>query len=85
VLWVLVGMREVRRGFRDLRRQQRILIPAELPLAGAAPTGEVFPLVSAPGMTRAHRPDCLLLRGKNVLPVPVDDARPRCGVCASDA
>ena len=86
VLWILVGMREVRRGFRDLRRQQRILIPSDVQVARPeATTGEVLVLVSALGMERAHRPDCLLLRGKNAVPVPVGDDRPRCGVCAADA
>jgi hypothetical protein len=86
VLWILVGMREVRRGFRDLRRQQRLMSPVEpVPARAAAATGEVLVLVSAPGMTRAHRPDCLLLRGKTVTAVPLGDNRPRCGVCADDA
>jgi hypothetical protein len=78
-LWILVGLREVRRGFRDLRRdQQRILNLADL--APVATIAEVLTLVSAPGMERAHRPDCLLLRGKTT--APVTDDRPRCGVCA---
>ncbi|HEY2832768.1 MAG TPA: hypothetical protein VGJ14_10115 [Sporichthyaceae bacterium] len=83
VLWILVGMREVRRGFRDLRRQQRLLSPELAPARIDAPTGEVLILVSAAGMTRAHHPDCLLLRGKNAVPLPVGDDRPRCGVCAA--
>jgi hypothetical protein len=81
VLWILVGMREVRRGFRDLRRQQRMLSSGEPgPVPTVAPTGAVLTLVSGAGMTRAHRPDCLLLRGKAT--APVADDRPRCGVCA---
>ena len=78
VLWILVGMREVRRGFRDLRRQQRLMSPELTTVRSATPIVEV--LVSAAGMTRAHRPDCLLLRGKQA--VPVADDRPRCGVCS---
>jgi hypothetical protein len=78
VLWILVGMREVRRGFRDLRReQQRILRFARV--GPTVETAEAPTLVSAAGMTRAHRPDCLLLRGKHT--APVHDDRPRCGVC----
>ncbi|HEY3605165.1 MAG TPA: hypothetical protein VGL04_10865 [Sporichthyaceae bacterium] len=78
-LWILVGLREVRRGFRDLRRdQQRILGLSDL--APVSVVTEVLTLVSAPGMERAHRPDCLLLRGKQT--GPVSDDRPRCGVCS---
>ena len=81
VLWLLVGLREVRRGFRDLRHdQERILGLADL--APVVRAGGPVTLVSAPGMQRAHRPDCLLLRGKSVTPLPVFDDRPRCGVCA---
>jgi hypothetical protein len=79
VLWILVGLREVRRGFRDLRRdQQRVLRFVDL--GSTAVSTETTALVSAPGMTRAHRPDCLLLRGKQTAPVTGD--LPRCGVCA---
>jgi len=84
VLWLLIGLREVRRGFRDLRYdQQRILGLADLaPVVRAAVAGGGVTLVGAPGMQRAHRPDCLLLRGKSVTPLPVFDDLPRCGVCA---
>jgi hypothetical protein len=84
VLWLLVGLREVRRGFRDLRRDQQSILSLDdlAPMPTASASGAAVRLVSAPGMQRAHRPDCLLLRGKSVVPVPVFDDRPRCGVCA---
>lgn len=94
-LYLLRGLRCVRQGFRDLRRDQRVLLglPRVSPSAGAAAapattsdvTGPVSSVtyVSAPEMTRAHRPDCLLMRGKQATPVPAAevDRYPRCGVC----
>ncbi|HUR75361.1 MAG TPA: hypothetical protein VMZ00_13865 [Sporichthya sp.] len=88
-LWVLIGLRRVRHGFRDLRRDQRAalgLTRVRTVSAGddsAAPAGG--PLVTAGQMTRVHRPDCLLLRGKPVVPVaPAEIGNyGRCGVCNS--
>lgn len=86
-LWVLIGLRRVRRGFRELRRDQRAALglsrsrtaPVE---TAAAPTDE---LVTAGQMTRAPRPTCLLLRGKPAVPVPAPELANygRCGVCNS--
>jgi hypothetical protein len=83
VVWLLIGLREVRRGFRDLRRDQRMMLGVSEALL-ARPTLVVGPgaWVAAAGMTRAHRPDCLLLRGKSTSPLPAGDPRPRCGVCS---
>lgn len=88
-LWVLIGLRRVRQGFRDLRRDQRAAFGLTRTRAAAAAdeTGPVATgaLVTAHQMTRAHRPDCILLRGKQVVPVPADEAGSygRCGVCNS--
>lgn len=86
-LWVLIGMRRVRQGFRDLRRDQRAALGLTRVRAGAAAgVPEVDgALVTAGQMTRAHRADCLLLRGKQVVPVPLADLAKygRCGVCNS--
>ncbi|MBA3744182.1 hypothetical protein [Sporichthya sp.] len=86
-LWVLIGLRRVRHGFRDLRRDQRTALGLTRSRAtavetDAAPTGE---LVTTGQMTRAHRPDCLLLRGKQAVPVPAAERANygRCGVCNS--
>jgi hypothetical protein len=89
-LWVLIGLRRVRQGFRDLRRDQRTALGLTRVRTGAvaatiAETSDVQ-LVTAGQMTRAHRPDCLLLRGKQAVPVlPAEAAKyGRCGVCASE-
>lgn len=87
-LWVLIGLRRVRQGFRDLRRDQRVALG--LTRSRTARSTEADPvrtdqLVTSGQMTRAHRPDCLLLRGKQVVAVaPGDvDKYSRCGVCNS--
>lgn len=85
VSWITAGMREVRHGFRDLGVDKNMVF--ELARAGAA--GGLTDLtprrVSGPGMTRAHRPDCPLVRGKAVVPVAAKDATrlADCGVCLS--
>jgi len=86
VLWLLVGLREVRRGFRDLRRDQRMMLGLSEALLERESAGapRLDRWVSAPGMTRAHRPECLLMRGKTPEPVPAGDPRPRCGVCTDE-
>jgi hypothetical protein len=85
-IFVLLGMRRVRQGFRDLRRDQRALGLTRRRGAGA-PNEPVVDgaLVTAPQMTRVHRPNCILLRGKAAAPVPVADLDNygRCGVCNS--
>ena len=87
LMWVLIGLRRVRHGFRDLRRDQRSSLGltrgrSTAVETTAAPAGE---LVTAGQMTRAHRPDCLLLRGKKTIPVPTAEVGTygRCGVCNS--
>jgi hypothetical protein len=86
-LWVLIGMRRVRQGFRDLRRDQRAALGlTRVRAAGAAddPAADGT-LVTAGQMTRLHRADCILLRGKAAQPVPATDVDSygRCGVCNS--
>ena len=84
VTWLVTGFREVRHGIRDLDLDKqavfdlrdRVSISADLD----SPQGG---LVTAEGMSRVHRPDCLLVRGKSVQRVPNDrppGSRP-CGVC----
>ncbi len=96
VLWILIGLRRVRHGFRDLRRDQRAALGLSRVRGSAADrraadsadetgpiaTGE---LVTSGQMTRVHRPNCLLLRGKQTTPVPADQIENygRCGVCDS--
>jgi hypothetical protein len=92
-LWVLIGLRRVRQGFRDLRRDQRSALGLTRVRTGAAPdtaTAAAEPaatgdLVTAAQMTRVHRPHCLLLRGKQIVPVPPAELANygRCGVCNS--
>jgi hypothetical protein len=84
-LWVLIGLRRVRQGFRDLRRDQRAAlgltrVRATAAVDSADDTGE---LVTAGQMTRVHRPDCILMRGKTAQPVAEASTYGRCGVCNS--
>ena len=86
--WLVAGLRRVRR----LRREVLPLLQA-LAQAGAVPgcsagAAGVTPisagLVTAPGMTRFHRPACPLAAGKPVQPVEADGAGlVPCGVCAA--
>jgi hypothetical protein len=87
-LWVLIGLRRVRQGFRDLRRDQRAALGLKrVRTATTTETDSVTTdqLVTSGQMTRVHRPDCLLLRGKQAVPVaPAELANySRCGVCNS--
>ena len=87
ITWLAAGLRRVRRLRRDV-----------LPLVAAAASGahstvltsqaagrDAF--VSAPGMTRFHRPACPLAAGKPVQPVPTPEAGGAglvpCKVCAA--
>jgi hypothetical protein len=90
-LWVLIGLRRVRQGFRDLRRDQRAALGLTRRRGAGATTGTGDEpladgtLVTAAQMTRVHRADCILLRGKAAQPVPAADidSYGRCGVCNS--
>lgn len=77
--WLLRGRRSV----GELRRSLFVAAPAQTEVAnavvahvaGAGPTW-----VRAPGMRRAHRPNCPLVAGKNVVEVDAADAE-ACGMC----
>ena len=80
-LYLLIGLREVRRAIRHLKAERvRVYGLDALTPAAAAVTG----WVRAPGMTRRHRADCLLMRGKPA--DPLTDAElaglAACGVCS---
>jgi hypothetical protein len=83
VSWITAGLREVRHGFRDLAVDKNTVFE----LASVTAPGDVVDVtpqrVAGPGMTRAHRPDCPLVRGKAVAPVAAKDAArlADCGVC----
>lgn len=86
-LWVLIGLRRVRQGFRDLRRDQRAALGLTRRRGAGVSSEPVVDgtLVTASQMTRVHRADCILLRGKAAQPVPAADldSYGRCGVCNS--
>ena len=87
VSWLVAGLRRVRR----LRREVLPLLAASAAprrsASGAAVTAIGTALVTAPGMTRYHRPACPLAAGKPVQPVRPDEADGAglvpCGVCAA--
>jgi hypothetical protein len=87
--WVLVGFRRTRHCMAQLRIDSATVF--ELPEVAAAAPVELTPtgplptssLVTANGMRLAHRPDCLLARGKVVRPIPAGelDSYPSCVMC----
>jgi hypothetical protein len=101
VLWLVLGFRAVRGGQRQVVADARVALGLDrivLPRRGvtqptsagsATPSvGDPSPvLVTARGMSRVHRLDCPLVRGKVVREVPVDQMRvgglSSCGVCRS--
>lgn len=83
-LWVLIGLRRVRQGFRDLRRDQRAALGLTRKRGvGAEPSVASGDLVTATQMTRVHRADCILMRGKAPTPVTDSSGFGSCGVCGS--
>ncbi len=86
VLWLMVGFRQVRHGIHELLADMNMVFRLEdvTDLLGTPqdePSG--LDLVVAPGMNRAHRPDCLLAKGKQVralTPAERSDYPP-CGMC----
>ena len=78
VSWLYVGMREVRRGVRELEVDRRTVFGLNEDVATATDSAGTA-LVAGVGMAKAHRPDCLLVKGKSVHAVP--STRERCGVC----
>jgi hypothetical protein len=89
VVWLVCGFRQVALLERDLLGCLRPwLASAQGHPAGAAGTQATGSLVIAAGMHRAHRPECLLVRGKpDLTPMAPAEANvrglPRCGVCGS--
>ena len=85
-LWLLIGLRRVRHGIHELHADAHSVfglddLDAPEETTAFAPTD----LVTGPGMQRAHRPDCLLVRGKTVHAIPPAelDAHSRCPMCLS--
>jgi hypothetical protein len=77
LIWVLSGRRAVR-----LRRVELIDRIAELGDDRAATLdADDAPLVGLPGSARFHRPDCLLVRGKDVQLVARDGGGRDCEMC----
>jgi hypothetical protein len=88
VLWLMVGFRQVRHGVHELQadmamvfRLEDLEVEALVGTATGEPSG--LDLVVAPGMNRAHRPDCLLARGKQVRALTPSErsSYPPCGMC----
>lgn len=87
VLWLMAGFRQVRHGARELRADLNMVFRLEDvqdlmgPAAQEQATG--LDLVVAPGMQRAHRPDCVLARGKQVRALTPSERSeyPPCGMC----
>jgi hypothetical protein len=89
VVWLVSGFRQVALLERDLLDYLRPwLASAQDEPSGPAGTGARGSLVIATGMRHAHRPECLLVRGKSGL-TPMTPAEasvrelPECGVCGS--
>jgi len=87
LVWVLVGLRRVRLGMRRLSACADSVFG--LATATVRPSAAVLPaatdLVAVDGLSRAHRPDCLLVRGKAVRPItgaPLGACAP-CPMCLS--
>lgn len=88
VLWLMAGFRQVRHGVHELQADINMVfrledIPGLVTAAHDEPSG--LDLVVAPGMHRAHRPDCLLAKGKQVRALtPAERSEyPPCGMCLS--
>lgn len=89
VVWLVCGFRQVSLLERDLLGYLGPwLAAAQPPMTGPAGSSGTGSLVIAAGMSRAHRPECLLVRGKRD-PTPISPAEarvrelPTCGVCGS--
>lgn len=89
VLWLMAGFRQVRHGIHELQSDMNMVFRLEDLQGIAGGTGyeetSGVDLVVAPGMHRAHRPDCLLAKGKQVrVLTPAErTAYPPCGLCMS--
>lgn len=88
VLWLMAGFRQVRHGVHELQADMNMVFRLEdVPgLVGAErEESSGLDLVVASGMHRAHRPDCLLAKGKQVRALtPAERSEyPPCGMCLS--
>jgi hypothetical protein len=86
--WVLVGFRRTRQALAQLRLDSEVVFELADPASSALPAELVATegaFVIATGMHLAHRPDCLLARGKAVRAIPPtdQDAHQRCSMCNS--
>jgi hypothetical protein len=87
VSWLLVGLRAVRLGQRQLLADIAVVMdwPADLAgyrgRRGAASVAAPDELVSGPGMTLVHRAACPVARGKNVAPVAAGHGLDACAMC----
>jgi len=68
VIWLIVGFRELRQGQRELFADLAVVYPRSAAAAAVteSPLDAAETLVTALNMSLAHRPECLLLRGKSV-------------------
>ena len=87
VLWLMAGFRHVRHGIHELQSDLNMVFRLEdvqdLVSRGAPEETSGLDLVVAPGMHRAHRPDCMLARGKQVRALTPGErsSYPPCGLC----
>lgn len=86
VLWLMAGFRQVRHGVHELQADLNMVFRLEdLPgrVGGAHEQPSGVDLVVAPGMHRAHRPECMLARGKQVRALTPGERSeyPPCGMC----
>ena len=85
--WLLAGLARVRTGRSDLKAHFRDL--GKMPVYAPSPQSPVrngsAAFVWSPGMTRFHRPDCDLVRGKSVQMLTRVECNERhleaCGMC----
>ncbi|HZE66735.1 MAG TPA: hypothetical protein VE081_08910 [Sporichthyaceae bacterium] len=87
VSWLLVGLRAVRLGQRQLLTDIAVVMDWPADLAGyegrrkAAAGSDPDALVSGGGMTLVHRANCQVARGKDVGPVAQGHGLDACGMC----
>ena len=87
VLWLMAGFRHVRHGIHELQADMNMVFRLEdvqtIVRASAPEQTSGLDLVVAPGMQHAHRPDCMLARGKQVRALTPGErsSYPPCGLC----
>ncbi len=88
-VWIALGLRRVRSAVRELAAARRAVLDLDRPAVDISITALLAAsphLVTAESMARAHRADCLLMRGKRAIEVPAAEVErwERCGVCGGD-